>query len=243
MLPPISAFLISFLAVVCTALLIAGFRYGLRRSSILPAQQMRINRWLVVATVLWFVLAGLLAYAGFFSDFTARPPRLLFALLLPAVVLAIVSFRSRTLPEALRHTPIAWLFYLQAFRIVVELILWRGYKAGAIPVQMTFEGRNFDILAGLTAPIAGWLWQRTHNRVLGIVWNFAGLVLLLNIVVVAILSMPAPFRVFTEGPANTLLTRFPFIYLPAVLVPIAYTAHVLSLRQLLSKQHSAAGLR
>ena len=78
----------------------------------------------------------------------------------------------------------------------------------------------------------GWLWNRTHKRYVAIVWNVIGLALLLNIVLIAVLSMPTSFRVFTEGPANTLLTQFPFIYLPAVLVPVAYTAHVLSLRQL-----------
>ena len=156
-------------------------------------------------------------------------------MVLPAVALLVACFASRSLTDALRNTPVSWLIYLQTFRIVVELILLRGYKLGAVPVQMTFEGRNFDILLGLSAPLFGWLWTRTRKRYVAIVWNCIGLLLLLNIVLVAVLSMPTSFRVFTDGPANTLLTQFPFIYLPAVLVPIAYTAHVLSLRQLFSR--------
>ena len=105
--------------------------------------------------------------------------------------------------------------YLQAFRIFVELILWRGYRLGVLPVQMTFEGRNFDILVGLSAPLMGWLWTRTHKRYVALAWNFIGLVLLLNIVLVAVLSLPTGSHVFSSGPAATLLTRFPFIYLPA----------------------------
>ncbi len=229
-----SAVLIALLAVFCFCLLLAGFRYGLRRSSVQPGRQRRAIELCIVVAALWFLLVGLLARAGFFSNFAARPPRLLFALLLPAVALAVVSFSSRNLREALRHTPVSWLFFIQAFRILVELLLWRGYKTGAIPVQMTFEGRNFDILAGLSAPFAGWLWQRTRNRTLGIAWNLAGMALLLNIVVIAVLSMPTPLRMFVTEPANTLLTQFPFIYLPAILVPIGYTAHILSLRQLIS---------
>ena len=234
MLPRLPALLISLLAIVCTALLLAGFRYGLRRTTLPPQSQRRASAFIAIAAVLWFLLVGWLAHSGFFSNFTAHPPRLLFALLFPALVLAVASFTSRSLPAALQQTPIAWLLYLQVFRVFVELILWRGYGAGAIPVQMTFAGRNFDILAGLTAPLAGWLWQRTHNRLLGIVWNIAGLLLLPNIVVIAILFLPTPLRVFPNGPANTLLTQFPFIFLPAVLVPLAYTAHILSLRQLRS---------
>jgi small-conductance mechanosensitive channel len=188
----------------------------------------------------WFLVTGGLASAGFFSNFAAVPPRLLFALFIPAVVLAIAIPVSGDLREALGDTPIGWLIALQTFRVVVELVLWRGYKSGAIPVQMTFEGRNFDILAGLTAPFAAWLWQRTHNRTFAIAWNIAGIVLLANIIVVAILSTPGRFRVFTDGPPNTLLTHFPFIYLPAVLVPVAYTAHILSLRRLWSMRSSAS---
>jgi len=194
---------------------------------------------LLIAACLWFALTGIAAHQGFFSDFAARPPRLLLALGLPAIALLLACFVSRSLTLALSSTPIAWLIYLQTFRIVVELILWRGYKLGMFPVQMTFEGRNYDILLGLSAPLMGWLWNRTHKRYVAIVWNFIGLILLLNIVLVAVLSMPTSFRVFTEGPANILLTQFPFIYLPAVLVPLAYTAHVLSLRQLFRRRSNA----
>lgn len=44
------------------------------------------------------------------------------------------------------------------------------------------------------------------------------------------LSMP-PGRVFHNSPDSSLLTRFPFIYLPGLLVPLAYTLHIFSLRQ------------
>ena len=218
-----SAFLISALAVICTATLIVLLHRSMKQALLLT-----------VAAILWFVVIGTLAVLGFFSNFDAMPPRLIFALAAPAVALAVV-FRSKTLRESLAASPIAALIYLQVFRFAVELLLFRGFVTGHVPVQMTFEGRNFDILAGITAPFAGWIYQRTRNRLFATLWNIAGLLLLGNIVVVAILSMPGRFRYFTEGPANTLLTHFPFIYLPAVLVPIAYCAHVLSLRQLWSR--------
>jgi len=55
--------------------------------------------------------------------------------------------------------------------------------------------------------------------------------LLVNVLVIAVLSMPTPLRVFHNEPANTLLAYFPYIYLPGVLVPLAYTLHIFSLRQ------------
>jgi hypothetical protein len=190
--------------------------------------------------VLWFLIIGEFALHGFFSNFTTLPPHLIFALILPAIAFAIFSFTSKSLPQALSQTPITWLIAFQAFRIVVEIILWRGYKLGVVPIQMTFDGRNVDILIGITAPLAAWLAARFYKQsgsvTFGILWNIAGLASLINIATVAILSMPTPLRHFMNDPPNTLLTHFPFIYLPAVLVPAGYIAHMLSIRQLLQRR-------
>ncbi len=235
----IPAIVISLLSILCVCVLIAGFRRGMARAIFPWAATSRTTFLLTLVAVAWAVVVGILAKQGFFSNFAAMPPRLLIALVVPAIALAIAMLRSSTLPRVLANVPISWLLYLQVFRVLVELMLWRGYKLGNLPLQMTFEGRNFDIIAGLTAPLAGWIWQRTRSRAFGIGWNVAGLTLLANIIVVALLSMPTHFRVFMDGPANTLLTQFPFIYLPAILVPIAYTAHILSLRQLLNRPKSS----
>ena len=58
------------------------------------------------------------------------------------------------------------------------------------------------------------------------------LLLLLNILAIAALSMPTPLRQFMNEPANTIIGEFSFIYLPGVLVVIAYSLHIFSLRQL-----------
>ena len=99
---------------------------------------------------------------------------------------------------------------------------------------MTFEGRNFDVIAGLTGPFIAYLFNK--NRTVMIAYNFMGLALLLNIVVIAVLSIPTPFRVFMNEPANTIVAYFPIVLLPAFLVPLAYTLHFFSLKQLLAKQ-------
>ena len=41
-----------------------------------------------------------------------------------------------------------------------------------------------------------------------VLWNILGLGLLINIVAIAILSMPTPLRVFMNEPANTIVTEF-----------------------------------
>jgi hypothetical protein len=220
------AIVLLLLAVVCT--------FGLLFRLFLAQRRMLILTTTVVA--MWFVAVGVLALRGFFADFASLPPHLLFALLLPAVVFGVFNFMSKSLPQALRRMPLYWLIGFQVFRVVVEIILYEGYKAGVVPVQMTFDGRNFDILIGLSAPLAAWLYAKTRSAALGIVWNVAGLASVINIAVVAVLSMPTPLRHFMNNPPNTLLTHFPFIYLPAVLVPAAYIAHVLSVRQILQQR-------
>jgi len=101
---------------------------------------------------------------------------------------------------------------------------------------MTFEGRNLDILIGLTAPIAAFIVYRTRSVAFGLIWNILGFASILNIATIAVLSMPTPIRYFMNDPPNTLLAHFPYIYLPAVLVPAGYIAHILSIRQLLQRR-------
>ncbi len=59
-----------------------------------------------------------------------------------------------------------------------------------------------------------------------------GLALLVNIVAIADLATPVPFRVFTEGPPNLLPGTFPYVWLPTVLVQLALVGHLLLFRRL-----------
>jgi hypothetical protein len=95
---------------------------------------------------------------------------------------------------------------------------------------MTFEGRNFDVLVGVTALPVAVLVARTAHRRLATVWHLASLGLLLNIVITAVLSTPGPLQVFTAEPANRIIGDFPYVWLPAFLVPVALVSHIIGLR-------------
>lgn len=123
---------------------------------------------------------------------------------------------------------VAVLVGFQLFRIPVELLLYRLAAEQVIPEVMTFSGRNFDILAGMTGGLLGlWLLRRHISQRVLHVWNVLGLALLVNIVAVAVLSTPAPFRAFHDGPANLLPSTFPFVWLPTFLVQLALLGHLL----------------
>src|SRR5260370_19768582 len=109
-----------------------------------------IFRTTAVLLIAWLILLGILSIRGFFADFSALPPRLAFAML-PPLILVLLFTRSRAGKELLQHVQPQWLIYLQSFRILVEIAIWLLVRNGILPVQMSFEGRNFDILTGLLA--------------------------------------------------------------------------------------------
>ncbi|HEX9514268.1 MAG TPA: hypothetical protein VF939_27435 [Puia sp.] len=199
-----------------------------------------IFRGTAVLLIAWLILLGVLSIRGFFADFSALPPRLAFAML-PPLLLVLLFTRSRAGKEFLHHIQPQWLIYLQSFRILVEIALWLLVRNGSLPVQMSFEGRNFDILTGLLAfPVGYYCFvKKTWPPVAALLYNIAGLILLVNIVTISTLSMPTPLRVFHNQPDSSVLTRFPFIYVSGLLVPLAYTLHILSLRQWRMYRHSA----
>jgi hypothetical protein len=180
----------------------------------------------------WILLLTIFAIRGFFSNFSQPPPRLVFALL-PPLVPVLLFIRSGAGKEFLRHIQPQRLIYLQSFRILVEIALWLLVRNGSLPVQLSFEGRNFDMLTGLLAfPVGYYCYvKKSWPPVVALLYNIGGLVLLVNAVTISALSMPTPLRVFHDPPDSSLLTRFPFIYLPGLLIPLAYTLHILSLRQ------------
>ncbi len=223
---------------ICLLLILKGLSHGLIRSKIEKGRQFKVFRGASIGLAIWLVGVSVLASQGFFSDFSTLPPKITLTLMPPMIIWLVITIRSKTLKLILDKIPPHWIIGLQSFRIFVELILWKQFLEGLTPIQMTFEGRNFDVLVGLSAPIIAYLYAKKGRafRKVAIIWNIAGMALLLNILVVAILSFPTKFRYFMNEPANTLVAEFPVILLPAFLVMIAYTMHYFSLKQLLSKK-------
>lgn len=224
------AILISVLCFVCIITIMWGLQRVLSRSGYSKAVQTSVFNKTGIAIFVWILFIGILAVKGVLSDFSTLPPRPLFIILFPLPVLLWVAFSAKG-TALLKKVPPHWLIGMQAFRILVELFLWRAFVVQLLPVQMTFEGRNFDVLSGVLAIIVAMIIKRKWVPQLVLVYNIVGLLLLLNILVIAVLSMPTPFRYFMNEPSNTIVAEFPFVYLPALLVVIAYGFHIFSLRQ------------
>jgi hypothetical protein len=194
---------------------------------------LRAVRLGAVAAGGWLALTAALTDRGFFDDFSTLPPHMLVAVG-PPLLGALALITSGRLDRLLAAMPPSWPIGVQAFRIVVEIVLWRLAVAGVAPEIMTFTGRNVDILVGLTAPIVAYACfvRRSWPAWVARWWNWAGVLILLNVVMHAQLSAPTPFRVFATEPPTTFIGDLPYIWLPAVLVPLAWALHAASLRQL-----------
>lgn len=181
----------------------------------------------------WLALTAALADRGFFEDFYSLPPHMLLAVGPPLLGLLALTFAGR-LDALLAALPRSWPVGAQAFRIVVEIVLWRLAVARVAPEIMTFTGRNVDILVGLSAPVVAYFCfaRRAWPERVAVWWNVAGIVILLNVVVHAQLSAPTRFRLFETEPPTTFIADVPYIWLPAFLVPLAWLLHAVSLRQL-----------
>lgn len=130
--------------------------------------------------------------------------------------------------------------YLNIVRIFVEITLYKLFLYKMMPELMTFKGINFDILIGISAPFMAYYGIRMSkiSRNLIVCWNILGLVLLLNIVMIAFLSAPSPLQKIAFDQPNIAILYFPFSWLPTFIVPVILFGHLVSIRQLL-KQKSA----
>lgn len=193
---------------------------------------------LIAAVVtFWIVIPGILANQHLLDRYSPLPAPALVIVLL--VTLGTVGVAFSPVGARLAALPLAGLVGFQSFRIPVELLLHRLYEEGQIPVQMTYSGMNFDIVTGITgAALALWIAFGSPSKTVVIVWNILGLLLLANIVTIAVLSTPVPFRYFMNEPANLLPSRLPYIWLPTFLVQAALFGHLLVFRRMTGKLRS-----
>jgi hypothetical protein len=230
--PPINLTAILFLLLVL--LVVGAIRAAIRHAagSMSPTARVSLDIALLAA---WIVIPGLLAKAGALDRWTPFPaPALVMVAVVTAftVGLAVSPLGGRLVAAV----PLAALVGFQVFRVPVELLLHRLFVEGIVPIQMTYLGRNFDILSGISAALlAAWLAGGRFSRGLVLAWNLLGLVLLANIVVIAVLSTPVPFRQFLTEPANRLPSMFPYVWLPTCLVQAALLGHLLVFRALAAK--------
>jgi hypothetical protein len=191
-------------------------------------------RPVIVTTGLWLALQAAVSLAGFYTVTNVLPPRFPLLILPPLILLVTIGFTKWGRRFADSMDP-ATLTLLHIIRIPVEVTLYWLCLHKAVPDLITFQGTNFDVLSGLTAPLVyyfGYV-RKVLGRKTLIAWNVACLLLLGNVVITAILSTPLQFQQFAFSQPNIAMFYCPFTWLPCFLVPLVLFAHVVCLRGLL----------
>ena len=236
MIPNLPIYIASLFALTTIATLLL-FTWTIRNSN---TEQTRNKATpICIAFILWLLLQAVLTLNNSYNlDTTSFPPKILLTGILPAIITIIIAFSTQKGRQFIDSLPLKNLTYLNIVRIPVEIVLYWLFLNKTIPELMTFEGRNFDILAEITAPIIAYfgLTKTTLSRQTILLWNFICLALLLNIVINALLSAPSPIQKFAFDQPNIAILNFPFSWLPTFIVPIVLFGHLTSIRQLFKQK-------
>lgn len=184
----------------------------------------------------WIGLQSIPAMYGFYTFTYSVPPRFILLIGPPFLLILFLFFipAGKRFMDSLNPEYLTW---LHTVRIPVEIGLWLLFINGTVSELMTFEGRNFDILAGITAPIVAIFAFR--KKAIGktglLIWNFICLALVLNIVIIAIFAVPTPFQQWGFEQPNIAVMYFPIIWLPCCIVPLVIFSHLEVIRRLVKK--------
>jgi hypothetical protein len=229
---------IAFLAVV--AFVCAAWLLAIRRAW--PNESARPLTITGAGLALMLTLTAVGAETGFLASLTQSPAIALY--LGGSNVLVLILALSPVGARIAQHVPIGWIVVYQAFRLPLELVLHSWYEQGVLPIQMTYEGMNLDIITGILALILGPLLPRLNARAR--YWatagfSLVGLGLLLNVGQVAVRSTPSPLRTFSNDPPVLLAFHAPYTWIVPVCVSGALFGHVLVIRWLLSQAKLGVG--
>lgn len=187
---------------------------------------------LVVGVLLligWITALSVLSYNEFFLDFDL-PPKFAIAPLIPLITIFILLWKAGPALEKISLESLTW---VHVVRVPIELVLFWLFIATVIPIHMTFEGRNFDIISGATAPLVALFLMSAKRKRLLLWWNILALILVLAVVIHAILSIPTELQQIAFDQPNVGVLYFPFILLPGLVVPVVIFSHLLVILRLM----------
>jgi hypothetical protein len=192
------------------------------------------SKRIITILIIWLILQGIVALTGFYTVSNSFPPRFML-LPLPALLVIVAAFLTKSGRRFIDSLDLKTLTYLHIVRILVEVVLVLLCANKLVPRVMTYEGRNFDIISGLTAPLVAYygFTKPILSKKIILVWNIICLLLLFNVVSIAILSAPFPFQTLAFDQPNVAVLYFPFVWLPCCIVPLVLFSHLTAIRRLI----------
>ncbi|MBO9572074.1 MAG: hypothetical protein J7497_07675 [Chitinophagaceae bacterium] len=191
---------------------------------------------ITLVLLLWLIVQALITISGFYykTILSDLPPKLVVFGVAPMLLTIIILFSTRAGRSFIDSLPLKTLTWLHVIRLPVEIVLYLLFLQKVVPLVMTFEGRNFDILMGISAPLVAYYGfiGSSPNKKLLLIWNVVGIFLLLNIVIHALLSVPGPLQRFGFERPNIAVVQYPYSWLPTFIVPVVLFSHLVAIRRL-----------
>ena len=191
------------------------------------------NKRVFFVSAIWIFFVCILALFDFFQNTDTVPPRFAIVLIGNIFIVVFVYLQLKSVAQDFNYSML-----VHSLRIPVEIALYFLFLQKQVPEIMTFAGWNYDIMIGISALIlflSSYILKAKPSRKCMLLWNFLGLIFLINIVVIAVLSAPLPIQKLSFDQPNMAVLNFPYILLPSFIVPIVILTHFLSIKQLMIK--------
>jgi hypothetical protein len=180
---------------------------------------------------IWAIVATVLARTGVFQATVSETvPPIGINFLVVFLGLAFCVAISRSLRGLLSQQ--TGLIRLNVWRVLGFVFLLLMIQ-GQVPALWALPAGIGDILVGLAAPWVARGLDNPGGKRRAIIFNVLGLTDLVVAVGLGMMTSTGPTQVFHIVPDSTILTHFPMALVPAFLVPLAFSLHVISLWQLL----------
>lgn len=188
----------------------------------------------VLYSLAWLLIQSIIAFSGLYLNFNSFPPRMMLFGLLPSLIFLISLFFLKNGKLFIEQIDLQILTYIHTVRLPIEIILFLLFRAELMSIYVTLEGTNFDIITGISAPVIA-LISFKKRKILKktlLIWNFLGLLLLINVIVTAVLSAPSTIQMIAFNQPNIAILYFPFNFLPSYIAPLMLFSHLVAIKKL-----------
>ena len=200
------------------------------------AKSNQLKKYTLSILISWSVFISILSYLGVYHYQESDKGVRFLLVLIPLIIFIVYLIRHKSFYE---HRDFRWSTAVHIVRFPVEFLLYKLALEKWIPIEMTFEGWNFDIILGITSIILVVLLNfKKVNRTLLLYWNIIGLIFILFIFSNGFLSQELFYKNFGYSVPNKGITYFPIILLVGVIVPIVVYTHITDILLLTKKQQS-----
>lgn len=185
---------------------------------------------------LWIMYVYIVCKSGIIAS-NSLPPKMPIFLILPIFSMMGYFIFSGKILKYVVHVPKHIPVLFQCFRVLVELLIYGAFLEGLTGIEATFLGYNYEIHFSVFALTVGLImyFKPIPNKALLIV-NIIGLCFLFVIVMIFNTLLVAPqIWGYTSRIIDLKFLDFPYMSIPAVFMPAAVFAHVLSIKQALYK--------